>query len=403
MRLGLILGLGGGTSVRSPLSISPTTATKAPLGTQTFVAEGGTPPYVYTVSTNNSGGSVGASTGAYVAGSTGSVSDTVRVTDAVGHVDAVVTVSVAVSISPLAPSMAPAGTQTFTAAGGSGGYVYSISTNNSGGTINASSGLYTAGATTGTDTVRATDSNGATASTTAVVVYDPAVLNLAIWVRTPYSASPWVGVASAGASGTRNLTEATNPPTVGANLNGRATASFNGTSSKIGIATFLNSNATNLLGSSGTSSAYGGWALINVTALGTNGTDYNNQCIISTGPAAYFCVYLKSGSGGLVGVANYDGSREVITTAIGTAAWVLVQWKLVSGVLKIRLNGGAWATVAAGALSAPNGFQLGYQPNDSAHYYNGLMGDFALYGFAPSDATDDLVKSYINSYHGTAF
>lgn len=58
-------------------------------------------------------------------------------------------------------------TQTFAAQGGFGAYVYSISVNNSGGTINSSTGLYTAGAVTSvTDTILVTDaqSNTATAS-----------------------------------------------------------------------------------------------------------------------------------------------------------------------------------------------------------------------------------------------
>ncbi len=236
-------------------------------------------------------------------------------------------------------------------------------------------------------------------SGTGTALYDPSVLNLAIWNRNYGGASPWAGTASAGSSGTRSLTEGTNPPAAGAALNGQGTASFNGTSSKIGIATFINSNAANLIGAS-TSAAYSGWALVNVTALGTNGADYNNQCIVSTGPSAYFCVYLKSGSGGQVGVANFDGAREVTPTAIGTGAWALVQWKLDSGTLKIRVNGGTRSTIAAGALSAPNGFQLGYQPNDSAHYYNGLIAEFALMGSTLSDAQEDNVKSYINGTYG---
>ncbi len=70
----------------------------------------------------------------------------------------------ALSITPSSASVQTGGTQTFTAAGGSPNYTFSILTNNSGGTINASTGVYTAGTTAGaTDTIRVTDAFGGTA------------------------------------------------------------------------------------------------------------------------------------------------------------------------------------------------------------------------------------------------
>lgn len=61
-------------------------------------------------------------------------------------------------LNPTAPSVAPAGTIQFSTLGGFGTLVYSIPTNNSGGSINSSTGLYTAGATPSvTDVVRVTD------------------------------------------------------------------------------------------------------------------------------------------------------------------------------------------------------------------------------------------------------
>jgi len=60
---------------------------------------------------------------------------------------------------------------TVTGLGGYGTYVYSFQTNNSGGTINPSSGFYTAGATVSvTDTLRVTDVFGNTATATVSVV-----------------------------------------------------------------------------------------------------------------------------------------------------------------------------------------------------------------------------------------
>ena len=68
-------------------------------------------------------------------------------------------------------ALVPHGTnQKFTAYGGTQtSYVYSILVNNSGGTINATTGLYTAGATPGIDTVKAIDTNGNFATSTITV------------------------------------------------------------------------------------------------------------------------------------------------------------------------------------------------------------------------------------------
>jgi hypothetical protein len=64
-------------------------------------------------------------------------------------------------LTPKAPSVVHAQTEQFSAIGGYGSLTYSLFVNNSGGSINSSSGLYTAGATPSvSDTVRVTDSLG---------------------------------------------------------------------------------------------------------------------------------------------------------------------------------------------------------------------------------------------------
>ena len=65
----------------SALALAPVSALVAPNKRATFVASGGTAPYVFSVSTNNSGGSIDAN-GQYLAGPAGLVTDTVTVTDA---------------------------------------------------------------------------------------------------------------------------------------------------------------------------------------------------------------------------------------------------------------------------------------------------------------------------------
>jgi hypothetical protein len=68
-----------------PLVISPSSATVARGGSLTFTAFGGSGTgYTWSLQTNASGGAIVAGTGVYTAGSTGGVTDVVRVTDSLG-------------------------------------------------------------------------------------------------------------------------------------------------------------------------------------------------------------------------------------------------------------------------------------------------------------------------------
>ena len=66
------------------LSITPSIVNVPVFQTQTFTAGGGFTPYTFSLPINDSGGSINAATGQYTAGSTGNVTDTVRVTDSLG-------------------------------------------------------------------------------------------------------------------------------------------------------------------------------------------------------------------------------------------------------------------------------------------------------------------------------
>lgn len=71
--------------VITAIVLLPQTSTVAPLQMETFTAFGGYGTYVYSISINNSGGSINGSTGVYTAGSTPLVTDTVSVVDVMGN------------------------------------------------------------------------------------------------------------------------------------------------------------------------------------------------------------------------------------------------------------------------------------------------------------------------------
>lgn len=73
-------------AVTAGVSISPAAPSVAAGGTQAFTATGGSGTgYAWSLSTNASGGSIVAGTGAYTAGATGGVTDVVRVVDSLGN------------------------------------------------------------------------------------------------------------------------------------------------------------------------------------------------------------------------------------------------------------------------------------------------------------------------------
>jgi uncharacterized DUF497 family protein len=151
--------------------IAPAAASVAPRGRLAFTASGGSNAgYIWALTTDNSGAAL-TQGGVYTAGTTGDVSDVVTFVDSVGNArSAAVTITSGVSITPASASLAPNGSQVFKASGGSGmGYTWTVTTNNSGGSMTAA-GVYTAGAKGGvTDVVTCTDSLGNTKTATVTV------------------------------------------------------------------------------------------------------------------------------------------------------------------------------------------------------------------------------------------
>lgn len=219
----------GAINVGSSVSITPSAATSPPKGKVAFSATGGSGTgQTWSFLVNGSGGSINAGTGAYAAGSTGSVTDTIRVVDSFGNVaSATITVSAAVAISPPASVTPPMGPIAFSATNGSGaGYVWSLSTNASGGTIAPTTGAYLAGPKGNvTDIVKVSDSVGASA--TASIAVGPAIVIAPATPSAPPSGT--VVFAATGGSGSgyvwsiaSNKSGSTIDPTTGAYKAGTA-------------------------------------------------------------------------------------------------------------------------------------------------------------------------------------
>lgn len=140
------------------LVIDPITIQISVNNTTTFTATGGAAPYSYSVFSG--GGSILTTTGVYTAPAIAG-SAVVRVTDALGQFsDSIVTISAALQISPTSQSLSVNQTHTFSTSGGVAPITYSIVSGF--GSVNPSSGVYTASSSAGSAVVRATDSLGNT-------------------------------------------------------------------------------------------------------------------------------------------------------------------------------------------------------------------------------------------------
>ena len=176
--------------------------TAPPHGQIPLAASGGSGSgYSFTISTNGSGGSINSSGTGYTAGAAAGVADVVMVTDSLGNTaTATIMVGAGVTITPGTPSTPPMDGLAFAATGGSGaGYVWSLASNASGGSINPATGAYLAGATNNViDTVSVADSLGNTATVNVSVGMGLAI-NPAATKVPPHGTLAFGGVGGSGA------------------------------------------------------------------------------------------------------------------------------------------------------------------------------------------------------------
>jgi Domain of unknown function (DUF5122) beta-propeller len=154
-------GGGGGGGSPAPLTISPTSVTLDVGMNKVFVGSGGTPPYTFSVLTG--GGSIDPSAGTYTPPATAG-SATVRVADQAGqHADATVDTNAKLGFSPAKP-MDGGTAQTLMPAGGTAPYTFLVVSG--AGTVDASTGVFTAPTQAGSSVVQVTDAAGETVQVT---------------------------------------------------------------------------------------------------------------------------------------------------------------------------------------------------------------------------------------------
>ena len=150
---------GFGPQACSPaLQISPSEATSLPLNLLTFVGHGGTADYFFSLADDQSGGILNGSSGAYLAGESQGVTDTVVLRDygCVGTATATVRIVTPMVVRPMEVEVPAGGQFQFEVTEGSGQFGFTITTGDANGTV-LRNGVYTAGLVDGLDVVRIRD------------------------------------------------------------------------------------------------------------------------------------------------------------------------------------------------------------------------------------------------------
>jgi hypothetical protein len=224
--------------------------------------------------------------------------------------------------------------------------------------------------------------------------FDPQTLNLSFYVRAAYPGSmPWSGIASAGASGGRNMVHAGNEPSLGS-FSG---AQFAAASSNIGQ-TANGQGVSTLFGANGS-----GFVLFNAaSAHATSGNQYGDGTILTDAMNAEIDVTFTTAGFGVVVLDNSVTYKSLPPIACGTGAWHLGQWKFDGVNLKGRVDNGAWSSLACGPYTPVNPgnfttFGLTYSAN---FYLDATIVELATSTQVFSDATFDQIRGYMTATYG---
>lgn len=361
-------------NVTSVLNISPTSKTLAVNNTQTFIASGGTSPYTYSVQSGT--GSINSSSGLYTApASAGSA--VVLVTDSLGAtVTANVTVNSALAISPSTQAMSINGTLSFSSTGGVVPYTYSIVSG--GGTVDSSTGAFTAPASAGTTVVRVTDSNSNTANSTVTVTaglgISPAAVTLAVNNTRTFSATggsaPFTYSIVSGGGTVNSSTGLYTAPASAGSAVVRVTDSLSATSDStvtINAALAISPTSKTLaVNNSFTFSATGGVSPYTYSIVSGGGT-INSSSGLYTAPASAGAVTLRvtdnlgnvSNSTVTINAAlslNSAGSISTISASdtlsfSGTGGVSPYMYSIFSGPGSINSSTGLYTAVSAGSVT----------------------------------------------------
>lgn len=223
---------------------------------------------------------------------------------------------------------------------------------------------------------------------------DPAALDLSLLHLTSYGGSPWLGTASLGASGTNDLTEATNPPGVGAAQGGYTPGDLDGVNDLLSAD---DSAPAMMPGASGVWSVF---ALLRPDALpADSGNAFANPGII--GNTGLHCVLAVSAAGVHGLVQDSIGYKQVVAAGLSAGAYALAQVRFDGSAIEARVGGGAWSSTASGVMLATTGTVLVGTNYSSSVFFDGqiLAVGFSKVAFL-STGTLDGIRAFLGARYG---
>lgn len=227
--------------------------------------------------------------------------------------------------------------------------------------------------------------------------YDPAIETLTVWARASYAGAPWAGTASAGGSGSVPLATGGTAPAVGTPLNGFTPADFNGTTQSV---IYNGAPLNGLLAATGYS-----YSLLVFPRGGAApaGIVYDNQQLVADGGAVFGLAWSTSG---VKAWHDATGIKQTAWVPCSANAWHWIDVKYDGTNLMVRVDGGAWASIASGNPGAAGWtgafLRIGRNWNATTPVYTSeLIAELMMASSAVSDATlSNRRTSYGNSRYG---
>jgi hypothetical protein len=208
-----------------------------------------------------------------------------------------------------------------------------------------------------------------------------AAMPLTLYLEADYTGSPWTSTASAGTSGARTVTEATNPPAAGTDLNatGKNAADFDGTNDHLTL-------AGGLVLSDLVTAATGGILIVYKADAGqaVQAANATADVDLISDSGGYLAIGV---SASMVSAYVYDAGDKQIDLAAthDGATWNKVFMRWDAGLLEASINGGALSTLAAGSLGAVSG-TVNIGKAYGAHFFPGEIKVVATWATKPSNA-----------------
>lgn len=216
-------------------------------------------------------------------------------------------------------------------------------------------------------------------------VYTRYVKSLALTVlwEKNFTASPWVGSASAGSSGTRDATEATNPPAAASGA-----ANFDGTNDRLGNATAIGT----LLPKAG--HLY--WVVFSADTVAVASRHMFEDASGYLGP------YVIDSGGAKVKTYSWDGAEKGNLHTISTTADTILLCRYDGTNVRSQVNSGSISSSAAGNYSVDTGTLKVGERWDLSAYYDGKIYEIGMLASAGTDGHFDNIKADVNLEYSMA-